>query len=219
VESVTAPATPPSPQPTDELEDLVADGPDNGDGDRSSITDVNGTVARFDMSYSPPTGERIFFGPPRSATIPGFVYLAFALVLVGLEAAAYTGSSNSRLYVWLVEGDRGRPLPSAVLAIIVFVSAVGTVLRAQMRGVVVKGDGVEARYLVALGLPRVRKWAWAQIHRMIFDETQIAFELWDGSYEKLPPVGDVARMRTALEALAARRKIPVTRLGKLREPG
>lgn len=208
---MTAPMTPPS---ADELRDLVADASD--DGDRISITDVNGTIARFDMSYSAPRGERVFFGPPRSARVPGLVYLAFALVLVALEILAYTGSSNSRLYVWLVEGDRGRPLPSAVLAMIIFFSALGTVLRTQMRGVLVRGDGIEARYLVALGMPRVRRWAWAQIHRMLLDETQIALELWDGSYEKLPPVGDLTKMRDMLERIAASRRIPVTRLGKLR---
>jgi hypothetical protein len=185
------------------------------DGERISITEVNGTVARFEMSYSPPAGERLFFGPPRSARLPGFVFLAFALVLVLLEVLAYTGSSNSRLYVWLVEGDRGRPVPSALLAAIILVSALGTVLRTHLRGVVLRSDGLEARYLLALGLPRIRKWAWAQIHRMVIDEKQVMLELWDNTYEKLPPVGDFAKMRAALEGIAAARKIPVTRLGAI----
>jgi hypothetical protein len=186
---------------------------DDGDGDRSSITDVNGTVARFDMAYTPAIGERIFFGPPTSAKIPGFVFLAFALVLVLLEVLAYSGSSNSRLYVWLIEGDRGRPLPSAVLAAIVFVSALGTVVRAHLRGVVVRAEGLEARYLIALAFPRVRTWAWAQVHRVVVDERTVMLELWDGSYEKLPPVADQAKMQTTLTAVCAGRKIPVTRLG------
>ena len=54
---------------------------------------------------------------------------------------------------------------------------------------------------------------------MIFDDTQIAFELWDGSYEKLPPVGELERMRETLERIAAGRRIAVTRLGTLREKG
>jgi len=189
---------------------------DVDDGERISVTDVNGTVARFEMAYSPPTGERIFFGPPMSARIPGFVFLTFALILVGLEIVAYSGSSNSQLYVWLVEGDRGRPLPSAVLAGIVLVSALGTVLRTHLRGVVLRGDGLEARYLIALGLPRVKKWAWAQIHRVVVDDTQVMLELWDGSYEKLPPVGEATKMRDTLERIAAGRKIPVTRLEETR---
>jgi hypothetical protein len=186
------------------------------DGDRISITDVNGTVARFDMSYSPLAGERLFFGPPRSARIPGFVFLAFGLVLVALELIAYSGSSNSRLYVWLVEGDSTRPLPSALLAAIVLVSALGTVLRTHLRGVVVRGDGLEARYLLPLGMPRIKKWAWAQIHRMVIDDRQVMLELWDNTYEKLPPVGDFLKLRAALEGVAAARRIPVTTLRPLR---
>ena len=185
------------------------------DGDRTSITEVNGSVARFDMSYSPVAGERLFFGPPRSARIPGFVFLAFAVVLVALEAIAYTGSSNSRLYVWLVEGDSARPLPSVVLAAIVLLSALGTVVRTHLRGVVVKGDGLEARYLLALGMPRIKKWAWAQIHRMVIDERQVMLELWDNTYERLPPVADFAKLRAALEGVAAARRIPVTKLKPL----
>lgn len=196
--------------PAEGLKDLSA----NEDGDRISITDVNGTVARFDMSYTPAVGERLFFGPPTSAKIPGFVFLAFALVLVLLEILAYTGSSNSRLYVWLVEGDRGRPLPSAVLAIIVLVSALGTVIRAHLRGVVIRAEGMEARYLIALAFPRIRTWAWAQVHRVVVDEKNVMLELWDGTYEKLPPVADPTKMQNTLIAVCAGRKIPVTRLGK-----
>ena len=186
------------------------------DGERISITDVNGTIARFEMSYSPPTGERIVFHPPRSAYFGAVVFLVFGLVLVALEVIAYSGSSNSRLYVWLVEGDRARPMPSAVLAAIVFLSAIGTLARTHLRGVIIRSDGLEARYLMALGLPRVRKWAWPQIHRMIVDEAQVMLELWDGSYEKLPPVADTSKMQGTLERIALGRKIPITRLGKLR---
>jgi hypothetical protein len=185
---------------------------DESDGDRSSITDVNGTVARFEMAYTPAIGERLFFGPPTSAKIPGFVFLAFALVLVMLEVAAYSGSSNSRLYVWLVEGDRGRPLPSAMLAAIVLISALGTVVRAHLRGVVIRAEGLEARYLVALAFPRVRTWAWAQVHRVVVDERSVMLELWDGTYEKLPPVAEMPKMRDTLLGVCAGRKIPVTRI-------
>jgi hypothetical protein len=187
----------------------------NEEGDRISITDVNGTVARFEMTYNPIARERVFFGPPPSARIPGFVFFAFALVLVALEVIAYTGSSNSRLYVWLVEGDRARPLPSAFLAAIVLLSALGTMLRTHLRGVVVRGDGLEARYLVALGMPRIKKWAWAQIHRIVIDDKQVMLELWDNTYEKLPPVADFESMRAALQAVATARKIQTTHLKKL----
>jgi len=41
----------------------------------------------------------------------------------------------------------------------------------------------------------------------------VMLELWDGSYEKLPPVADTAKMQSTLTAVCAGRKIPVTRLG------
>jgi hypothetical protein len=206
VNTVTAPQHDPA---------VLKDIADESDGDRISITDVNGTVARFDMSYSPLSGERLFFGPPRSARVPGFVFLAFALVLVTMELLAYTGSSNSQLYIWLIEGDRARPVPSALLASIVLVSALGTVLRTHLRGVVVRGEGVEARYLLALGMPRIKRWTWAQIHRMVIDDKHVMLELWDSTYEKLPPVAEFAKMRDALEGVAAARRIPITRLKRL----
>ena len=41
------------------------------DGDRISITDVNGTVARFEMTYSPPeAGDKTKFGPPLRVAHP-----------------------------------------------------------------------------------------------------------------------------------------------------
>src|SRR3954452_7269005 len=78
------------------------------DGDRPSITDVNGTVAKFEMAYSPDKADRFAFGPPLWNRVPAYVFLAFAVV-VGLTVfAAYHGSSNSSLYIWVVEGDRSR---------------------------------------------------------------------------------------------------------------
>src|SRR4051812_22105435 len=78
------------------------------DGDRPSITDVNGSVAKFEMAYSPDKSDRFAFGPPTWSRIPGYAFLAFAAI-VGLTVfAAYHGSSNSSLYIWVVEGDRNR---------------------------------------------------------------------------------------------------------------
>ena len=89
----------------------------------------------------------------------------------------------------MVEKDRGRPLSASVLAVIVVVSALATVLRTHMRGVLVSDDWVEARYLLPLGIPRARRWAWAQVLRVVLDGTRVAFELWDGSFERLPDGG------------------------------
>jgi len=179
---------------------------------RDSITDVRGTVARFDMSYSLSPGERLTFGPPLRMRLPSFVYLAISLVALTLVFGAYAAPSNSRLYVWLVEGDKTRPLSSIAFALILVASAVGTVLRAHMRGVVVRRDGVEARYLMALGIPRIRQWTWPQISRLILDEKHVMLELWDSRYERLPEVAAPAELGELLERLASAHGIQITRL-------
>jgi hypothetical protein len=180
-----------------------------------SVTEVNGSVAHFEMAYSPKQGERISFGPPLRQLVPSLFFAAFAVIVVALVVMAHTGSSNSRLYVWLVEGDRNRPLSSVTLAFLVFVSALGTVLRARMRGVVVHADGLEARYLLPMGVPRIRRWAWAQVERIVMDEKSIVLDLWDGTYERLADVRDTTKLGALLAGIAAARKITVTRLPSL----
>jgi hypothetical protein len=183
------------------------------DGERVSVTDVHGTVARFDMSYSPPKpGQRTKFGPPLVVRIPGYLYLACAVALAATILFAHVGSHNSPLFRFVVEGDAGRPIGSMTLAFIVVVSGIGTVIRAHMRGVVVHSDGLEARYLLAFGLPRIQRWAWPQIDRIVADEKRIMLELWDGTYEHLPAVAEPARLRDMLGRIAETRKIPVTTL-------
>jgi hypothetical protein len=199
---------PSSPSPEERVLPSVVD----DDGDRISVTDVNGTIARFEMTYSPPeAGDRRKFGPPLAARIPSAIYLAGALVLGALVLYAYAAaSSNSLLFVWVVEKDRGRPLSANVLTVMVVVSALATVLRTHMRGVLVSDDWVEARYLLAFGIPRSRRWAWSQVLRVVLDGTRVAFELWDGSFEKLP---DVAKGRELVDVLlqhAQQKRIDVT---------
>jgi hypothetical protein len=197
--------SPPSPE-EHALPSVVDD-----DGDRVSVTDVNGTIARFEMTYSPPAAGRLKFGPPLASRIPSAIYLAGALVLGALVLYAYTAaSSNSLLFVWVVEKDRGRPLSANVLTAIVVVSAVGTVLRTHMRGVLVSDDWVEARYLLAFGIPRSRRWAWTQVLRVVLDGTRVAFELWDGSFERLPQVAKGRELVDVVLQHAQRRRIDVT---------
>ncbi len=180
--------------------------------ERISVTDVNGTVARFEMAYSPNDKDRFAFGPPLRMRVPSFIFLGFSLVLVGLVLAAHAGSSNSKLYVWLVEGDRGRPVSAGVLATIVFLSAVGTVIRAHMRGVIVRAEGVEARYLLPMGVPRIKRWAWTQIERIVVDAHAVMFELWNGEYVRMPDVAKPGELGDLLERIATARRIRVTRL-------
>jgi hypothetical protein len=182
------------------------------DGDRISVTDVNGTVARFEMAYSPTESDRFRFGPPLRQRLPSFVFLGFAMAMVGVVLYGESASSGTALSTWIAEHDRGRPIGSLGLAVIVLVCSMGTVVRAQMRGLIVRADGVEARYLLALGMPRICRWTWAQVERIIFDDASVMFELWNGEYERLPAVDDHAGMCDLLERIASGRKIRVTKL-------
>jgi hypothetical protein len=185
------------------------------DGDRSSVTDVNGTVARFDMSYSPPSAGRSKFGPPISSRFPSALYLFGAFGLGGAVLYAYTvAPSGSRLFQWVVERDRDRPLSAGVLAAVVVVSAIATVLRTHMQGVVVSDQWIEGRYLLPLGIPKSRRWVWTQIVRVVVDDSRVGFELWDGSFERLPPVARSRELAQLVVRHAQRRRIDVTMLEK-----
>jgi hypothetical protein len=185
------------------------------DEDRPSITEVNGTVARFDMSFAPDKPLRRTFIAPMKARVPSLVYLAFAFVVAGIVLAAYNGSSSSRLFVWIVEGDRNRPLGAQPLSILIMVSALGTVLRSWMRGVIVTNEGIETREVLMFGMPRLKRWAWPQIDRLVLDDRGVMLELWNGQYERLPAVHDQKALSDLLEAVAANRELQVTRLKEL----
>jgi hypothetical protein len=209
VHSVT-PASPSPPQPSS-APDLVDD-----DGERVSITDVNGTVARFEMSYSAPSaGARRKFGPPLRSRIPSAVYLAVAIVFSIVTWYAYNAPRSSMLFVWAVEGDRIRPLSASVIAVVLLVSAAATVVRTHMRGVLVSEDWVEARSLLPLGIPRARRWGWAQVTRIVIDGTRVALEMYDGGFERLPEVADAMALVQLLVHHAVRLRIQVTSLPPL----
>lgn len=204
--------TAPIPDPNAATEQL----PDAQDEhDRPSITEVNGTVARFSMAYSAAATERdrVTFGAPLLTRAPSYVFGLFALGIATSVTLAYTVlPSHSKLYVWLVEGDKGRPVPAVVLAIVIACSGIATVVRAHMRGVIVTADGVEARSLLALGVPSVKRWNWAQIHRMIMDDQGILLELWDSTYERLPAVQDTQTLAGLLTEQAGKHGIVTTHL-------
>ena len=198
-----------SPSQPHQLLDVVES---SDEGDRPSITDVNGTVAKFEMAYSPDKSDRFAFGPPLAARIPGYLFLAFAAV-VGLTVfAAYHGSSNSSLYIWVVEGDRNRVFGSTPLAFIILFAAIGNVIKTGLRGVIVTADGVEARVLLAGGFPKVKRWTWAQIDRVVVDDHDVLLELWNSEYERLPKVKDGKKLADLLASIATARGRAVTRL-------
>ena len=135
---MTQPRTPsPSspPPPAHVAPDVIAD-----DGDRPSITEVNGTVAKFEMAFDPERTDRFAFGVPTLTRIPGYAFLAFAAAIALTVFAAYHGSSNSRLYIWVVEGDRNRVFGSGPLAFIIMFAALGNVVKTALRGVIAMPD-------------------------------------------------------------------------------
>lgn len=202
---MTQPRTP-SPAPPHVAEDVIVD-----DGDRPSITEVNGTVAKFEMAFDPEKKDRFAFGVPLQMRIPGYVFLAFAAVIALTVLTAYNGSSNSRLYIWVVEGDRNRIFGSGPLAFIIAFAALGNVVKTALRGVIVTRDAIEARFLIA-GFPKVKRWTWAQIDRVVVDEEDVLLELWDGTYERLPKVRDGKKLSDLVAGIATARGRAVTRL-------
>jgi hypothetical protein len=89
------------------------------------------------------------------------------------------------------------------------IGAVASVLRGSMRGVRVFGDGVEAREVTQLFVPRVRRYRWPQMALIVLDQRHVAVELWDGQRAVLPAVGDRDGLVATLERVAAARDIPV----------
>jgi hypothetical protein len=177
------------------------------DGDRPSITEANGTVARFEMAFDPSPGDRFVFGPPLWQRLPSLLFVAFAGFLAAGAIVAHNGPSNTALYRFMVAENR------TPLVIVIVFAAIATFIRSGLRGVVVTREGVETRTL-SLGFPRVRKWRWAQIDRVVLDQKDVLFELWNGSYERLPRVGDAEKMVDLLERVAIGRGRQVTRLDK-----
>src|SRR5262245_59144273 len=112
------------------------------DGDRPSITETNGTIARFEMAFEPRENERFAFGPPLWQQAPSFLFLGFALCLAFFIAAATHASSNSVMFRWVAERPATPPA-----SIIILLCAVGTVVRTMLRGVIVTKEGIETRDL------------------------------------------------------------------------
>jgi hypothetical protein len=181
------------------------------DGDRVSVTDAHGTIARFEMSYEPPgPGERKKFGPPMRARIPSAIYLAAAVVFGCVTALAYNSPPNSALFSWAVDGDRIRPISVSVIAVVVLVSALATVIRTQMRGVIVTDDWIEARSLLPLGIPRARRWGWPQVTRIVVDGDRTGLQFYDGAFERLPEVADGRALAQVMMHHAGKHKIDVS---------
>ncbi|MEP7126515.1 MAG: hypothetical protein ABJE95_36625 [Byssovorax sp.] len=171
----------------------------------------------FDMTYRPE--RRVAFGPPLRQRLPSLGYFAFAILFTAVIIYGENAPSSSRLFHYVVEGDRTRMIPSSVCAIILFTSALAAVLREQMRGVVLHPDGIEMRELLSLGWPRVRRFHWSQIDRVFLPRAEpqkegqaaklIRLDLWDGSQTWLPDVAKSLELGVMLERVALARAIPI----------
>jgi len=168
----------------------------------------------FDMTYRPE--RRISFGPPLRQRLASFAYLAFAVAVCGVIVYGQRAPSSSRLFHYVVEGDRGRIIPSSVCAIILICSALAGVLREQMRGVILHPEGIDVRELLSLGWPRVRRFHWSQIDRVCVPSAQgaaapmtIRLDLWDGTRTWLPDVARANELGMMLERVALARAIPI----------
>jgi hypothetical protein len=163
----------------------------------------------FDMTYKPT--ESTSFGPPAKEHLGAIVYLVLALSVVCMVVVGTLSPSGSWLFHYVVEVDPQRVLGARPVAVILLLSAVASVLRARMRGVIVRPEGVEFRDSLAGGWPRVRKYAWPQIDKIVLDGgASIALELWDGRREWLPAVGARDRLAATLERVAVARAIPIS---------
>src|SRR5260221_9970760 len=162
----------------------------------------------FDMTYQPVKTQT--FGPPVLSHLPSLLYLTLALALVAVVMIGSVSASGSWLFRYIVEEDSQRLLGARTLAVIVFASAVASVAKTRMGGVIIHPEGLETRDMLGVGWPRVRHYAWPQIDRIVLDARQtIALHLWDGRREWLPHVGARDQLPSVLERVAIARAVPI----------
>jgi hypothetical protein len=161
----------------------------------------------FDMTYEP---EECVFGPTWLSRLPSLLYLLAALATLLLLFIGENSSSTSRLFHYVVVEDKSRVMSMRTFSVVLLVGAVASVLRAGMRGVRIYADGVEAREITSLVMPRVRKYTWPQLECIVLNtEDSIAVDLWDGRREFLPKVNNRPKLEATLERVGAARAIPV----------
>jgi hypothetical protein len=138
------------------------------------------------------------------------LYLLAAVLMLTVVLAAEASSSNSLLYVRVIEENSRRLMTPRTFAILLVASALAAVVRGSMRGVRIRGDGLEYRDVVSGFWPRLKRLRWPQIDRIVLDvPAEIVVELWDNSRVYLPRVAEHDGLRLALETVAAARAIPV----------
>jgi hypothetical protein len=177
----------------------------------------------FDMTYKP---TKATFLPPWKERLPTVVYFGIVCT-VGLSiVAAPLLPDGTWLYQAVVVGDRMRVMPAQFFALMLFVSGLAAVMRRYMSGVIVHPDGIETREVLPMGVPRIKKLAWAQIDRVAIPATpsgvarasvqttpsklkKIRLDLWDGSHQFLPEVAKLPDLALMIERVALARAIPI----------
>jgi hypothetical protein len=136
------------------------------------------------------------------------VYAAIAVLVAVMMLLAERGVPGTGLRAYLIE--QPHPIGPWTFVALIGVGAIASMLRASMRGVRVRGDSLEYRDVVSFAWPRVRRYRWAQIDRILLDaEQSLALDLWDGTRAFLPSVGDHRGLSAVLEKVGAARAIPV----------
>lgn len=159
----------------------------------------------FDMTYRP---AEEFFGPPLRYRLPAFAHALLAILLVALVFIVERGPQDSALFEYMFR--KKHMVDTHVAAGAFALSSVFSILRDGMRGVKIRANWIEYRELISAVWPKVRRYRWAQIDRINFEESgSISLDLWDGRMEFLPQVSDPEALRNVLERLAAARAIPV----------
>jgi hypothetical protein len=101
-------------------------------------------------------------------------------------------------------------ISARTVAWLLVAGAVSSLIKTSMRGVRIRPDGLEFREMLPLGIPRMRRYKWAQIDRILLDSPRtIGIELWNGNHADLPEVNDREALGAALEKVALARAIPV----------
>jgi hypothetical protein len=185
------------------------------DDEPITITEIHGTVARFDMVVEATPGAR-HFGLPFPARLPSALFLVFSLGLVAISLYANYCTVDGPLFEFIVEGDRFRAFSSLKVALFVSACAMATVVRTSLQGVTIDDETVMIRSIVGLGIPRIRRFDWVQIDRLVVTEDSALLELWNGDFERLPDVAEGRALVGRLVAIARERRREVTVLPKLR---
>lgn len=159
------------------------------------------------MTYRP---RETIFGPPFRSRLPSLFYMGLALSVGVIVLVGERSVSGSFLFDYVVAKDVNRVMSIRTFSLVLLASALAAVIRTSMRGVRIYADGVESREVLSFILPRLKRYRWPQIERIVLDQpSTIALDLWDGTRTFLPRVSDQDKLAETLELIAAARAIPV----------